>query len=91
MSAADDLRTVDAERRADVALDIINAGARRWARSNRRPAALTPREALVALEFEALFVSVAAHNLANGVVLSDTDRERLLLAYRRIDLITSEI
>lgn len=84
------LREVDAERRADVALDEITAEAARWHRENRRPRAITPREALIALEFESLVVCTAAGNIVCGVDLTDADRERLALAYRRIDLIVSE-
>lgn len=86
MSLAD----VHAERRADCALDGIVSARRTWERANRRPRSLSAREALVALEFEALFVSVAAMNLANGVELTEGDRERLLLAHSRIDTIVSE-
>jgi hypothetical protein len=83
-----DLREVDAERRAAVAADIVhiaNLGRRR-----SRDRALTPREALIALEFEALVVSVAALNLAKGKELTDDDRDRLMLAYQRIDVISDE-
>lgn len=41
-------------------------------------------DVLCALESEALFVAVCASNLANGVELSDKDRERLMIAYQRI-------
>lgn len=87
MSLAD----VDAERRADVAIDEIRASAETWHRQHRRPRALTARDALVALEFEALLVCTAACNLANGDELSDVDRQRLLLAYNRIDTILGEV
>lgn len=85
------LSEVDAERRADVAIDVIRASAETWHRQHRRPRALTARDALVALEFEALLVCTAACNLANGVELSDDDRHRLLVAYNRIDTIVGEV
>jgi len=86
-----DLHEIDAERRADVAIDSIVVARREHERQNRRPRALSARDALIALEAEAFFVSVAACNLANGVELSEDDRERLLLAYRRIDTIANEV
>jgi hypothetical protein len=81
---------VEPERRADVAIDGITVAVSAWDRRNRRPRALSAREGLIALQFEALFVSVAACNLANGVELSDEDRARLLLAARRIAVIAEE-
>lgn len=84
------LADVEPERRADVALDEVLSAVSAWDRRIRRPAALTPREALVALEFEALFVCVAASNLAAGFDLTDEDRERLRLAYARIDRLMRE-
>lgn len=41
-------------------------------------------DVLQALESEALIVAVSASNLANGVELSEKDRERLMIAYQRI-------
>lgn len=82
---------VDPGRRAAVAIDGIVAASRRWDREHRRPPALSAREALAALEFEALLVAVAAASLADGAELSNADRERLTLAYRRIDAIASEV
>lgn len=81
----------DIERRADCAIDGIVAADRRWKRENRRPHALSAREALVALEAEAFLVSVAAFSLGKGVTLTDEDRDRLLIAYRRIDTIATEV
>jgi hypothetical protein len=85
------LHDVDAERRAGVALDTITTTWQQWQRQNRPPKALTAREALAALEFEALLVCTAAASLRNGVELTDADFERLTLAYRRIDTIASEV
>jgi hypothetical protein len=84
---------VEPERRADVAIDTITVAElmHRRKREHRRPPALTAREALVCLQFEAFFVAVAASNLANGVALTEADRERLLLAARRCDVIGSEV
>ena len=67
-----DLEDVDAERRAAVAIDLIVAAELAWQRprEHRRPAALSAREALAALQFEASFVAVAASNLASGTPLA---------------------
>lgn len=85
------LAEVDPERRAECALDDISIARRQWARQNRRPAALSTREALMVLEFEATFVWVAAANLANGEILSDADHDRLRLAQRRITAVVDEV
>jgi hypothetical protein len=84
------LAEVDPERRAAVALDEVAAARQQWQRANRRPRSMSARDALAALQFEALLVAVAAGNLASGVELSEQDRERLAPAYRRIDEIASE-
>ena len=52
--------------------------------------ALTAREALQALAFEAMLVSVAAQNLALGMALGDADLTRLLLAWSRIETLAAE-
>ena len=51
---------------------------------------LTAREALQALAFEAQFVAVAAQNMAHGLTLGAGDLARLMLAWARIDIITTE-
>jgi hypothetical protein len=85
-----DFSDVDPERRARVAQDIITTQRRQFQRRQRRPAALTAREALAALQFEAMLVWTAAHNIANGNELSEADLERLTLACRWIDTIAGE-
>ena len=86
-----DLHEVDAERRAAVALDMITTASSRWQREHRRPGALTAREALAALQFEALFVWTAAANIRNGVELTEDDFDRLTIALRRLDAIGAEV
>lgn len=56
----------------------------------RRPTALPARAALEVLSFEATLAAVAAGNLAQGVALSDGDRERLLKAAGRINRIAGD-
>lgn len=51
---------------------------------------LTAREALQALAFEAMLVSVAAQNLARGMPLGDADLTRLLVAWSRIETLAAE-
>lgn len=82
---------VDAERRAGVALDVITTASRQWQRAHRRPGALTAREALAALQFEALLVWTAAANVRNAVELTDDDFARLTTAMSRIDTICDEV
>ncbi|WP_157270923.1 CHC2 zinc finger domain-containing protein [Azohydromonas aeria] len=60
-------------------------------RSPAKPAGLSPRMALEVLAFEALTVAVAAGNLAQGVALTDNDRQRLTLAAGRINLLAEGV
>jgi hypothetical protein len=85
------LSNVEAGRRAGVALDAISTARQHWQRQHRRPAALTAREALAALQFEALLVWTAAHNIANGIELEAEDLARLTIACKRIDAIAGEV
>jgi hypothetical protein len=78
------------ERRAGIALDVAHRRRQRWERENRRPAALTAREGLAAVAFEARFVWVCAANLRNGTLLANDDFDRLTIAVRSIDLICNE-
>ena len=50
----------------------------------RKPAPLSPRDAFAVLAREVMLAAVAAGNLAQGVALTDVDRERLRLAASRI-------
>jgi hypothetical protein len=86
-----DLREVDPGRRAAVAVDQIVSERQRHQREHRRSAALTAREALAALQFEALLVWSAAHSLANGIDLTDGDRARLTTAMQWISTICDEV
>lgn len=56
----------------------------------QKPTALPPRAALEVLGFESTVVAVAAGNLAHGRKLSDTDRKRLMICARRINLIVGD-
>lgn len=60
--------------------------AQRWHRG-----LLSAGEALRALKFEAEFAAIAAGNLANGVPLSDRDRQRLAQACNRIENLYREV
>lgn len=84
------LKEVETGRRSSVALDQITAVRQKWQREQRQPKALTAREALEALHFEAMVVWVAAQNLAVGEGLTDEDRDRLTTACSRILVITEE-
>jgi hypothetical protein len=89
MTAA--LHEVDAERRAAVVQDVIHAACQRHERDHRRPPALTAREALVAIQFEALVVWTCAANIAAGAELDRDDFDRLTVACKRIDAIVEEV
>jgi hypothetical protein len=82
---------VDSERLAAAALDDIGVAARTWQRRTRRPPAMTARDALITLQFEALLVGVAASGLANGTALTEEDHDRLILACSRITAICDEV
>lgn len=56
----------------------------------QKPTALPPRAALGVIGFECTLVAMAAGNLAKGVILSDADRARVMLAAGRINRITGE-
>lgn len=86
-----ELKEVETVRRSSVALDQITAARQQWQRQNRQPKAITAREALQALYFEAYVVWTAAQNLSCGETLTDEDRERLTLTCSRIQVITEEI
>lgn len=73
---------------AESAIDKITAESRAWAK--KRPRTLSAREALAVLQFEATFVAVAACNLSNGKPLTAEDRQRLLVAAQRIDVLADE-
>lgn len=86
-----DLHEVDAERRASVALDGITSARKQWARQNRRPAALTAREALAAVQFDALLIWTAIANIRAGAELNADDWERVTLAMQHINTIVGEV
>lgn len=56
-----------------------------------KPAGLSPRAALEVLAFESLLVATAAGNVAQGVTLTDDDRQRLVLAAGRINLLAERV
>lgn len=68
-----DLHEVDAERRADVALDIIDAAARDWNRKHRRPPALKVRDVLAVLPFELTVFLMVAAKMRDGEAPNDAD------------------
>ena len=92
MSAADILTRIDADliepqRLAQAVLDQLQIERRTDPTAGR----LTAREALQALYYEAFFVCITAHSLANGIVLRTVDLERLLLAWARIEAIIAAV
>ena len=89
MALPSDFNLVEPERKADVLIDRLTLDQREHHR--KRPRSFTAREALVCLEFEALLIATAASNVAYGVPLGDEDRQRIWLAYSRVQAIVDEI
>ena len=56
----------------------------------QKPTALPPRAALEVMGFECFLVAVIAGNLAKGVILSEADRARLMVAVGRINRIARD-
>ena len=82
-----DADLIEPQRLAGAVVDQVVIQRRRRDYNGR---SLTAREALQALVFEAQFVAVAAHNLANGIVLEAGDLNRLMLAWACVDIIATE-
>lgn len=61
------------------------------AAQRRRPCGLPARVALALLRDDALVVAVAAGNLAQGLVLTEADRQRLLEVAARIQRIADQV
>lgn len=62
-----------------------------WIDDGSKPAKAAPfsaRSGLEVLQAESLIAAVAAGNVANGVILTEADRDRLFIAAARITLIT---
>lgn len=72
------------------ALGAWDEGAQRG-KTRHKPLSFSPRAALEVLRFDALHCAVAACNLAQGKPLNEGDRQSLLQAASRIDLIAEEI
>jgi hypothetical protein len=58
--------------------------------AQQKPTTLAPRAALQVLNREATLAAVAAGNIANGIVLTETDRARLKVCANRIIRIAEE-
>ena len=82
-----DADLIEPQRLAECVVDRIKVDRRKRDYAGR---ALSAREALLALAFEAQLVAVCAENQAQGVALTDADRARLLVAWARITTIVSE-
>lgn len=57
----------------------------------QKPLPFSARQALEVLRFESLHVLVAASNLAQGVTITEEDRQRLLVAATRIETIAGAV
>ena len=58
--------------------------------TDQAPKSLPATRALEVLAFEATLVAVAAGNVANGIQLTDTDKDRLIKCVGRISRISQE-
>lgn len=84
------LAAVDAERRATVVLDEIETARRKWHGEQRRPRALSAREALEVMSFECLLVWAYGKRLLAGEEPSPEDEARVTTALRTIDTLVDE-
>lgn len=78
----------DPAMRAEAAIDQIVTGQRDW--HQKRPRALSARDALQALAFEATFLHVVSATMRDQGPLSDDDHARLVVACGRIGVIVDE-
>jgi hypothetical protein len=85
-----DLQDVDLERRASCALDEVHGARQQWSRENRRPRALSAREALAALQFECTLVWAYGKTLLIGQAVSPDDELRVTIAMARINELCDE-
>ena len=76
------------EHRAEATIDRIVVRDR--AHHRRRERALGTREALEALQFEAIFLHVVSASMRDGATLTDEDHDRLVVACGRINVIVDE-
>ena len=83
-----DADLIEPQRLAECVIDQLKIDERKTPRTGPR---ITAREALRALWFEAQVIVVGAHNVANGLTLSDEDLDRVATAWSRIDFICREV
>lgn len=81
---------IEPQRLAECVIDALKVEHRRPVHLQQGRRGITARDALRALHFEAFLVCIAAANLANGIELSEEDRQRLMQAFGRIDQIVEE-
>jgi hypothetical protein len=84
------LRHVEPARRAECALDEVTSQRSRWYRENRRPRALSAREALAAVHFECLLLWAYGKSLLTGHEPTEEDEARVTIAMERIEELTNE-
>lgn len=84
-----DADLIEPQRLAQSVVDQLRLEQRRPRRDGAR--GITAREALQALAFEAQLVALCAENQAQGIVLTDADRARLLVSWGLIETIYGEV
>lgn len=89
MSILDDIDAdlIEAPRLASSVLDQVRIVRNKRGNTGR---ALSAREALEAIHFEAQIVMVAAQNMAQGMALEMPDLTRLMVAWACIDFLIGE-
>lgn len=83
-----DADLIEPQRLAGCVIDELRSDRRRPPAKQR--GGISAREALKALQFEAMVVMVSAEQLSIGKPLSDPDKARLVVAFSRIGTIASE-
>lgn len=77
------------ELRAESAIDRVQVATLGHHRKRQR--GLTAREALLALQFEVMFVLVCSAKLRDGELLSEEDHARLVVSIGRVNVIVDEV
>lgn len=80
-----DADLIEPQRLAECVIDQLKIERRKSPADTRH--GLSAREALIALQFEAQLIAVAAHSLSQGFTLSAHDLARLLVAWARVEAI----
>lgn len=84
-----DADLIEPQRLAECVIDALRIERRKP--PTDKPRGISARDALKAIHFEAQLVATAALSVAEGVPLTDADKTRLMVAWARIDTLTTEV